>query len=241
MGNNMNKHLQNAEKTGVLQLQGAGLDEFPSTLKEKQEFHDRLRSLDLSSNKIVKVPTWIGTFVFLKSLNLSDNRIQVLPDELCSLKKLEVLEVNRNRLEALPRDFAKLSNLRVFSACFNQFRVFPVELTALANIDSIALSGNGISQIPPEIQHCKAIELNLNQNQLNGLVAELCSCERLKVLRVEENCLELRVLEQSGVLKGSRVASLFVDGNLFDAKQLRNADGYEQYEQRYTAEKKKLV
>lgn len=51
-------------------------------------------------------------------------------------------------------------------------------------------------------------------------------CPRLKVLRLEENCLELSSIPLS-ILKDSQVSLFSVEGNLFEVKNLRDLDGYD--------------
>ena len=67
----------------------------------------------------------------------------------------------------------------------------------------------------------------MNLNQLKSLPASLSLCPRLKVLRVEENLLELASIT-SDFLKNSQVCVLAVDGNLFQVKELTDKDGYDQ-------------
>jgi len=52
-------------------------------------------------------------------------------------------------------------------------------------------------------------------------------CSRLKVLRVEENCLPLAVFTPR-ILRESPVSLLAVDGNVFDMKSFQALDGYDQ-------------
>lgn len=55
---------------------------------------------------------------------------------------------------------------------------------------------------------------------------QISHCPRLKVLRLEENCLELSMLPQS-ILSDSQISLLAVEGNLFEIKKLRELDGYD--------------
>lgn len=71
------------------------------------------------------------------------------------------------------------------------------------------------------------VELNMNKNQVALLPASLARCPRLKVLRLEENCLALDAVNPE-LLKESQISLLAVDGNLFETKQLREAEGYDQ-------------
>jgi len=72
----------------------------------------------------------------------------------------------------------------------------------------------------------------MNRNQVASIPASLSRSPRLKVLRLEENCLALEAITPQ-LLKESQISLLAVDGNLFDAKQMREADGYDQVFHRY--------
>ena len=52
------------------------------------------------------------------------------------------------------------------------------------------------------------------------------SCRRLKVLRAEENSLELQGVPRE-LLENSSVSLLCVDGNLFTQKDLQQVPGYD--------------
>ena len=55
----------------------------------------------------------------------------------------------------------------------------------------------------------------------------LAECPRLKVLRLEENCLETASIT-TVLLRDSKIALLAVEGNLFEMKAFREMEGYEQ-------------
>lgn len=63
--------------------------------------------------------------------------------------------------------------------------------------------------------------------QISILSPEISKCPRLKVLRLEENCLELSSIPMS-ILKDSQVSLFSVEGNLFEVKKLRDLEGYDQ-------------
>ncbi|XP_062863170.1 leucine-rich repeat-containing protein 57 isoform X2 [Trichomycterus rosablanca] len=226
MGNSALKaHLETSQKTGVFQLTGKGLTEFP---EELQRLTGNLRTADLSSNKIEALPAFIGNFQQLKSLTISSNKLSSLPAELGRLKKLEVLVLNGNQLHHLPPSVSQLKALRTLSLSGNQFREFPAGLGALRQLDLLDLSRNRIQAVPAEVTELQAIEINLNQNQISTVAPEVSGCPRLKVLRLEENCLELSSIPSS-ILTASKVALLSVEGNLFE------------YMERFTATKKKFT
>ena len=55
----------------------------------------------------------------------------------------------------------------------------------------------------------------------------VAECPRLKVLRLEENCLEITALSPK-IMKASQISLLAVDGNVFDMKQFHGLEGYEE-------------
>ncbi|XP_076605448.1 leucine-rich repeat-containing protein 57 [Chaetodon auriga] len=238
MGNSaLKSHLETSQKTGAFQLTGKGLQEFP---EELQRLTANLRTVDLSGNKIELLPAAVGNFLQLKSLTLNSNRLTCLPSEISKLKKLETLSLNGNRIQQLPPTLGQLKALRTLSLSGNQISEFPSGLGSLRHLDLLDLSRNQIQSVPAEVSELQTIEINLNQNQISFLSAEVSRCPRLKVLRLEENCLELSSIPLS-ILKDSQVSLFSVEGNLFEVKKLRDLEGYEQYTERFTATKKKFA
>ncbi|KAF7201124.1 leucine-rich repeat-containing protein 57 [Nothobranchius furzeri] len=238
MGNSVLKsHLETSQKTGVFQLMGKGLQEFP---EELQRLTANLRTVDLSGNKIESLPASIGNFLLLRSLTLNNNRLHELPAEIGKLKKLETLSLNGNQIQQLPPSLGQLKALRTLSLAGNQISKFPLGLGSLRQLDLLDLSQNQIQSVPAEVAELQAIEINLNQNQISVVSAEVSHCPRLKVLRLEENCLELSSIPQS-ILAESQVSLFSVEGNLFEVKKLRDLEGYDKYMERFTATKKKFA
>ncbi|KAK3094165.1 hypothetical protein FSP39_024892 [Pinctada imbricata] len=237
MGNsNIKQHIETAQKTGVCQLGKSGLKEFP---EEINKLTKNLRTLDLSENKIQDLPSSLGNFSHLKSINLSSNRLESVPEELGNLKKIESLSLEKNCLSGIPSSFSKLTNLRTVNLSENRLSMFPTSLNGLKNLDAVDLSRNKITTIPESIKECQAIEINLNQNQISAIPESVAECPRLKVIRLEENCLEISAFTPK-IMKESTIALFAVEGNVFDMKAFHNLEGYDNYMERYTATKKKF-
>lgn len=109
----------------------------------------------------------------------------------------------------------------------------------LKSLDLLDLSRNKITSVPAAAKELYCTELNLNQNQISSLAEEVADCTKLKTLRLEENCLQISAIP-TRILKESVISTILVDGNLFNNKQFTELDGYEEYQQRYTAVKKKM-
>ena len=149
-----------------------------------------------------------------------------LPDELGNLKKLETLNLSHNSLATLPDSFVNLKCLRTVVLSRNRFTTVPLCICQLTHADFVDLSANKIVIIPDGIQVISAVEINLNQNQINRVPEAVASCKRLKVLRLEENC-----LYESGippvVLAASTISLLCLQGNPLDFSELRSMPEYD--------------
>lgn len=237
MGNSgLKQHYETAAKTGVLQISERKLKEIPL---EVLNLSDNLRNLDLSKNKIRCIPDEINRLKHLKQLNLSTNSIVNLPDSLFSVKKLEMLNISYNTIASLPQQITNLSNLKQIYLNNNKFKEFPVQLLGLNNLEVVDLSNNKITGIPEGMINLYAAELNLSQNEISSLSEDLHLAPKLKILRLEENCLSLDAIRPS-LLRDSKIHTVNLDGNLFETKQLALLEGYNEYIERYTAMKKKM-
>ena len=78
-----------------------------------------LRLLDLSFNKIDNVPSTISLFHDLRKLDLSHNEISKIPSSISNLKRLEKLNVSHNKLEHLPLSLGNMPSLQVVLATAN--------------------------------------------------------------------------------------------------------------------------
>lgn len=237
MGNSgLKQHIETAQKTGVLKLSQGKLNEFPPGFKQLET---SLRTLDISDNKFVILPNEISRFMQLRHLNLSKNKLAKIPDCIGALTKLETLNASHNNLNSLPRTFSNLINLKQVNLSDNHIKDFPLMFSGLKHLDVLDLSKNEIVSIPPEVSGLNITELNLNQNQISQISSQIADCPRLKTLRLEENCLQLPAIPVK-ILSESKISNLAVDGNLFEAKELSDLQGYDSYMERFTAVKKKM-
>jgi len=140
---------------------------------------------------------------------------------------LQNLHLQYNRLSSLPDSMAQLSSLKYLDVSHNQLNTLPPSLYALPHLDYFKISHNRLSSLPEDgVDKLNAVELDISANSLPSLPAALSMCKRLKVLRVEENCLDLAGFP-SEILENSNVSLLCLEGNLIQQKELQQVQGYE--------------
>lgn len=143
------------------------------------------------------------------------------------MKKLETFHLQFNFLSSVPDSMlASLTGLKTLDLSHNRLKKFPPSLSSLKHLDYLNISHNALQALPEDnLQDLNVLELNLSSNSLPRLPVALSMCKRLKVLRVEENCLEIAGLPQE-ILVDSKVSLLCVEGNLFQQKDLQLLPGY---------------
>lgn len=82
------------------------------------------------------------------------------------MKKLESIHVNNNLLRSLPSSLDQLCALKTLCLSGNQLTAFPLQLCSLRHLDLVDLSRNKIQAVPDGIGQLQAVEVNLNQNQV---------------------------------------------------------------------------
>jgi len=125
----------------------------------------------------------------ITSLQLAGNAFQVLPPQLAACPSLTDLGLDSNELRGLhPETLSCLSSLRALSLTGNQLTEVPPEIGKLGALTLLALGGNEISELPREIGNCSSLRtLTLSENALTALPSELGRLQMLRTLRLDGN------------------------------------------------------
>lgn len=176
------KRFERAEKTGVLALQGAALQQIP----QKVWALGSLRSLDLSSNKLVEISAAVGRLQSLTTLTLDRNRLSSLPP---LPLRLETISICENRLTALPDQLGALTKLRRLLASHNALEQLPATIGGCEALTQLALDHNKLTKLPASFGSLAAlVEASLAHNSfVSPLGGALGGLKRLKTIDLRGN------------------------------------------------------
>ena len=143
------------KKEGYIQIQDIGI------------LNNRL---NLSGNKISKIPDTIGLLVQLQKLNLSINQISEIPDTIGSLVQLQELDLSNNKISKIPDTIGLLVQLQELYLSSNKISEIPDTIGSLVQLQELYLSNNKISKIPNTIGSLAQLQkLNLFNNQISKI------------------------------------------------------------------------
>lgn len=116
---------------------------------------ESVKILDLSKQKLERIPTDVFRLINLEVLVLSKNKIEEIPPEIESLKNLKVLDLSRNKLVRVPPEIGQLINLEIL--ILNQNAIFELNpaIGSLKKLKILDLWGNEIDEMPYEISDLK--------------------------------------------------------------------------------------
>jgi len=128
-----------------------------------------LKELLLSGNRISSFPSFAGqpSVTTLTILDLSNNRLDKVPLSVFELTKLEKLSLNHNSLKSIPDQIASLSDLTSLNLAENEIQSLPGSgFQALAKLTTLFLAHNELSELPSELGKIqKLTELDVSHNK----------------------------------------------------------------------------
>ncbi|XP_065856060.1 plant intracellular Ras-group-related LRR protein 4-like [Euphorbia lathyris] len=196
-----------------LDLRANNLSTLPATISRLV----RLQELDLDSNRLSTLPESIGSLIRLKKLSVETNDIEELPHSIGRCCSLTELHADYNRLKALPEAVGKIETLEVLSVRYNNIKQLPTTMSSLANLKELDVSFNELESVPESLCFATSLvkmnvgnnfadmqslprsignlenleELDISNNQIRFLPDSFRMLTRLRVLRIEENPLEV--------------------------------------------------
>ncbi|KAM4608914.1 leucine-rich repeat and calponin homology domain-containing protein 1 [Polymixia lowei] len=203
----LDRSLDDASRSGVLNISNRKLKEFPRTAKN-HDLTDTVEA-DLSKNRLTDVPSEVCHLVALETLNLYHNCIRTIPDSIISLQSLTSLNLSRNQLGVLPACLCGLP-LRVLNASNNKLVSLPETIGQLHGLMELDISCNEITALPRHIGRLKALrELNVRRNLLCVLPEDLAE---LPLVKFDLSCNKVSTIPVS-YRKMKHLQSLLLENN----------------------------
>ncbi|KAM9365905.1 leucine-rich repeat-containing protein 18 [Pholidichthys leucotaenia] len=149
-----------------LTLSNMGITAFPKCLFNITKVDE----LDLSCNRIQKLPDNIGSLSSIRWLDLHSNKLESVPESIGNLVHLTHLNLSNNRLTSagLPSTLCFLTSLKSFNLGMNQLDVLPQTLVALCNLQELALFDNLFKKLPEFVKYLPSLtKVNVKRNPLS--------------------------------------------------------------------------
>jgi len=147
-----------------------------------------LENVSLSSNKLIVLPP-LFTWSKLKTLNISNNYLIKLPSDIFQIPTLEVLRVSNNQIDdnGIPKLITS-TRLKQLDLRKNHLSTIPEGIINLTELQVLTLQDNQITDLTADIQKLTSLtELNLNGNQIQSLPHQLLHLTSLKKLYLDNN------------------------------------------------------
>ncbi len=189
--------------SGELSLDGLGLHELPRLPRAVA----RLRTLDLSANRLTELPEQVLAMRDLQTLGLAGNRLATLPRGIGALQQLVSLDVSENRLSGLPAALADCARLAYVDVYRNQLHdLAPLGgLPVLTRLDAADNHLSAVGKLPVSLE-----ELDLSDNRLAELPWQISELRDLRSLDLSGNRLTSATID---VLARLHLEELYLDDN----------------------------
>lgn len=152
-----------------------------------------LEQLMLSKNHLSRLPNAIGELVNLRELALDDNRLSTLPESIGYLTALTKLSLKRNELSELPETVGVNEergwySMQHLNLSHNRFQHMPAQLWTMEAIEVLDMASNAIESVPADIAALYYLRtLILTNNRITSLPADIAALEALDILNLSFN------------------------------------------------------
>lgn len=149
-----------------------------------------ITGLNLSGNKLKRVPDNIGEFKALTELRLDDNYLTSIGENIGKLNNLTTLHLHDNYLSDLP---ANLAHLPLTHVCIhhNKFTAIPAIFQRLAGLDGLEVNNNMIAVIPDWVGDLpQLVFLDFSSNRIAVLPESISRLRGLTILLLTNNKIE---------------------------------------------------
>ena len=148
----------------------------------------QLEKLNISHNKIEKLPISSINWNHLTNLHINHNQLKILPDWIKDLKQLKHLKINHNQIEELPNWLDQIS-LETLFIHDNNITNLTASIFQIPTLRKLYLTRNNIESLPSIDYSSSGLDLlDMSNNPLKFIAPEIASIKTLKTLRLD-HCL----------------------------------------------------
>lgn len=143
--------------------------------------------LNISNEKLIKLPNEISNCTKIKEFNFSNNQLTHLPTWITDLKSLEVLDISGNRNLNIKQAFdliSKLPNLKVLKASGCRMLYLPISVRRIKTLKEVDISNNFIPYLPPIFEELLWTKLDLSANCIDTLPSSMVYMTSLRELNL---------------------------------------------------------
>lgn len=184
LARSLERVLEDAQYTGLLNLSGRKLKEYPR-IATKYDLSDTVQAV-LSKNRLVELPEELCEYRCLENISCSCNNIRSIPDSISNLENLTRINLSCNQLSMIPQALCHLP-LQVLIVSNNKLVSLPENIGMLSCLMELDVSCNEISHLPPQLCDIESlVVLNVRKNLLIDLPKDITKLKLLK-LDISEN------------------------------------------------------
>lgn len=193
----------NSQMTHSLELLAINLPSLPRELANA-EFSGCIAELTVSDCMLQELPGWFSRFATLTYLDLSRNKLSRLPDNIHVLTSIVHLDLSSNPLSETFPPLASLSNLNFLNLCKTPIATLHASITKLVRLKTLALQQTKVSVIPGFISCLDCLQtLLLDGCYLTSIAWTVGRCSKLRELQCKSSSSVIETPHKYYVHQGS--------------------------------------
>jgi Leucine-rich repeat (LRR) protein len=192
----------------VVDLSRMGLRDFPIPLSGGGIIPESVTHLYLSNNHLTIVPETLSHFINISVLDISDNKIIKLPVHIWTMATIENLNASHNQIDVIPGGILDCQLLEHIDFSYNPITQLPIELKYHTMMTYINVKHTKLSDISCISFIISLEEVYANDCNLKEITSEWNILPNLMVFQVRSDTLKFHHIHKSVV---NFIAAEFVD------------------------------
>lgn len=193
----------NCQKSRSLELLAMNLPSLPRELA-RSEFSGNIKELTINDCIMEELPGWFSRFTALTHLDLSNNKLCRLPDNIGVLTSISHLDVSSNPLKEIFPALSALSNLVFLNLCKTQTESLHPSISKLVCLKTLALQHTKLSVLPGFVSKLDSLQtLLLDSCCITSIAWTVGRCPKLRELQCKSSANIIETPHKYYVSRGS--------------------------------------